>query len=114
MAQKHTIHQLLAALLLLVFIFSITPKKFLHDAIANHKDKTIVVAAGDSPQYSHAAFVCKCDNQVAESPFTDAAGGFSFTALRFFASYQPIETCRSYTNFFLFFQRRGPPALDAI
>jgi hypothetical protein len=112
LAQKNTIKQLLAAGLLIVFSFSITPKKFLHDAIANHKDKAAVLSAVGTPQFSHSGFVCKCDNQVAESPFTNVTTCFDFAIVRLFSEYKHIQPCHFYSSTFLFFQRRGPPAAD--
>jgi hypothetical protein len=110
LAPKKTIKQILAAGLLLVFSFSITPKKFLHDAIANHKDKAAVLSATGTPQFSHSGFVCKCDNQVAESPFTDVTTCFDFVTIRLFSEYRHTQPCQFYSSSFLFFQRRGPPA----
>ena len=110
LAQKTTIQQLLAAALLLIFSFSITPRKFLHDALANHKDKTVMPSADGTAQFSHTGFVCKCDNQVAESPFTDVIACFEFAAPRFFSEYKHARACRVYASTFLFCQRRGPPA----
>jgi|SRR4051812_26031457 len=95
--------------MLLIFSFSITPKKFLHDAIANHKDKAVIVSDGHTPQFSHTGFVCKCDNQVAESPFTDTVACFTFSSFRVFSSYQPTELNYFFSTTLLFFQRRGPP-----
>lgn len=96
--------------MLLIFSFSITPKKFLHDAIANHKDKALIVTDGQTAQVSHSGFICKCDNQVAESPFTDAVACFTFRSFRVFAEYKQAEPIHFVSSTLLFFQRRGPPA----
>jgi len=113
LAQKNTIKQLLAAGLLLIFSFSITPRKFLHDALANHKDKAVMLSADGTAQFSHTGFVCKCDNQVAESPFTDAIACFEFAAVRSFSEYKHAQPCRFYSSGFFFFQRRGPPLTNS-
>ena len=112
MAQKSLIQQLLAAVLLLIFSFSITPKKFLHDAIANHKDKALGESDRHTPQFSHSGFVCKCDNQVAESPFTDAIARFGFTSFRVFFPYKQAECGDYFYSTIVFFQRRGPPVAN--
>lgn len=110
MAQNSFIRQLLAGVLLLVFSFSITPKKFLHDAIANHKDKSAIVTTGDIPQLSHSGFVCKCDNLVAESPFTDAVVSFDFVVQQDFSISPEIACYHFYSSPVVFSKLRGPPA----
>ncbi|MEP7279866.1 MAG: hypothetical protein ABI813_14545 [Bacteroidota bacterium] len=112
MKQKCTIQQLLAGVLLLVLALSITPKKFLHDAIANHKDKAAVLVRGNETQLSHSGFICKCDNLVAESPFTNAAVHFEFAAIRCFSFQKQILLYHFYSVTFFFFERRGPPAIN--
>ena len=111
LAQKSIIKQLLAGFLLLVFTFSITPKKFLHDAIANHKDR-IAVAASAEAQLSHAGFICKCDNLVAESPFTNDIIHFDFAPAPFLSEQKDTRLCHFYTSSYFFFELRGPPAIN--
>jgi len=113
LAQKSILRQLLAGVLLLVFTFSIAPKKFLHDAIANHKDKTTVVLQGDGPQLSHTGFICKCDNLVAESPFTNEVSHFDFTPIQVFSVLQSSTLYHFHSSPVFFFELRGPPALSA-
>ena len=110
LAQKSIIRQLLAGVLLLVFTFSIAPKKFLHDAIANHTDKITVVSPGGNPQLSNTGFICKCDNLVAESPFTDEAPHFDFVPLWFFSIQQSSALYHFYSSPVFFFELRGPPS----
>ncbi|MES1224556.1 MAG: hypothetical protein ABUT20_54180 [Bacteroidota bacterium] len=110
--QKLIIRQLIAGVLLLVFTFSITPKKFLHDAIANHKDKAGIALKGDTTQLSNSGFICKCDNLVAESPFTDAAVHFDFAAPQVFSVHKEALHYRFYSSTFFFFELRGPPACN--
>jgi len=115
LAQKTILRQLLAGVLLLVFTFSIAPKKILHDAIANHKDKTAVVSQGDndSPQLSHTGFICKCDNLVAESPFTDEVLHFDFTPVQVFSVATSSTLYHFHSSPVFFFELRGPPAMYA-
>lgn len=110
MAKKSTIRkQFIAAVLLIIFLFSITPKKLLHDAIATHKDKTIIAATDNSLQISHTAFTCKADNLVAESPFTEQDNSFEFSALSIFSEEQSIAPYHFYSSDYFFFELRGPP-----
>jgi hypothetical protein len=109
-AQKRIIRQFLAGVLLLVFAFSITPKKFLHDAFANHKDKPALTSLENKPQFSLSGFMCKCDNLVAESPFTDAAAYFDFVPVQLFSVHKDATLYHFYSSTFFFFELRGPPA----
>ena len=111
LSQKPIIKQLLTGVLLLVFTLSIAPKKFLHDAIANHKDRSIIVAPGENAQLSHAGFICKCDNLVAESPFTNDIQYFDFAVLRVFEIQQSIATYHCCSAPVIYLELRGPPAL---
>jgi hypothetical protein len=110
LAQKPILRQLLAGVLLLVFTFSIAPKRFLHDAIANHKDKIAIVSPGGNPQVSHTGFICKCDNLVAESPFTNELLYFDFAVIRLFSVQPTIPLYHFYSSTVFFFELRGPPA----
>jgi len=113
LAQKPIFRQLLAGVLLLVFSFSIAPKKFLHDAIANHKDKTALTAQAGYPQLTHTGFVCKCDNLVAESPFTNDFRHFNFVPVAPVSVQQSSPLCHYYSSGVFFFELRGPPVQTA-
>ncbi|MEP6749200.1 MAG: hypothetical protein ABJB86_15810 [Bacteroidota bacterium] len=114
MTQKRIIRQLLAGFLLLVFTFGIAPKKFLHDAIANHKDKASLVLSNGETQLSHAGFICKCDNLVAESPFTNEAGYFELAPFQVFSVQRDATLYHFYSSTYFSFGLRGPPAADKI
>ncbi len=99
-------------LLLLVFAFSITPKKTWHDLIAKHQD-------GKKPSYDYSAkgdqlhksvIHCSCDLQVAESPFVAVHLGLQLAIPPVPPSFY-IET-RQNPNFQQthFYGLRGPPA----
>jgi hypothetical protein len=92
----------------MIFSFSITPKKLLHDAIATHKDK-ITASTDNSLQISNSGFACKCDSLVAESPFTEQDNHFEFSALPVFSGEQGIIPYHFYSSDFFFFELRGPP-----
>lgn len=57
--------------MLVLFAFSITPKKTLHDLVADHKDTPVKTSDSKSPQFDVSGFRCNCDNLVVESPFLD-------------------------------------------
>ncbi len=104
---------MIAGVLLLVFSFSITPKKLLHDAIANHKDKTALAATGDATQLSHTGFTCKCDDLVAESLFTADIAHFDFAAPICYSVQTGAALYHFYSSPYFFFELRGPPATVA-
>lgn len=109
LAKKSTIgRQFIAAVLLMIFSFSITPKKLLHDAIATHKDK-IVAFTNNSLQLNNSGFACKCDNLVAESPFTGQDNQVDFSALPVFSEEQSDVLYHFYSADYFFFELRGPP-----
>ena len=104
------IRQFIAAFLLLVFAFGTTPKKFLHDAITQHKHSykeqcvshhhTNIAATG---------FNCQIDNLVVEIPFISSVEfSIDFVAISHFVFQQHFtkhiisaNACTTYL--------RGPP-----
>lgn len=60
----------IAAILLVIFAFSATPKKFLHNAFANHKDSASAKSSDASHnKISTSTINCQCDDLVVEAPF---------------------------------------------
>jgi hypothetical protein len=62
------IRRLLAALFLLLFAFCVTPKRFLHDLLANHRD-TIMMHGVPQQQVTTSGFHCNVDDLVVVAPF---------------------------------------------
>jgi hypothetical protein len=108
---KHPIiRQLHAAVLLLLLVFSITPRQSLHDWLANHKDGVGHCSYADVIHFSKDGFHCNCDSLVAESPFTHQSLEFDFSTLRVFASRQLFALHPFHAETHFFFSLRGPPA----
>jgi len=65
--------QFLALAMLVVFAFSITPQKSIHDVVAKHIDPNSCSVHKDLPieQVETAALHCTFDFQVATTPFVD-------------------------------------------
>jgi hypothetical protein len=99
-----------AFFLLLVFTFSITPRKYLHDAIATHQDKVAVSASDKVLQINPSGFSCKADNQVAESPFTAHHQEFHFGILPNYAAAQDVPAYHFYAVAAIQPVLRGPPS----
>lgn len=73
MAKQSLISRFLSAFLLGLFLLSITPKKVLHDIVAQHTDTSSRSVADDGAFHlQQAGFHCQLDNLVAESPFETA------------------------------------------
>ena len=111
LTQTPFIKRLLAALMLMLFAFSITPKKILHDVFANHKDSLVKTVRGtDAAQLTVAGFNCHCDNLVAESPFTDEHTVFEIAAPLAFAEQKSAAIADFNSQSQFFFELRGPPS----
>jgi hypothetical protein len=110
------IHRLLAGWLLLLFAFSITPKKFLHNLVANHRDATAINFSREdksASQLSKAGYHCPCEQLVVQTPFVYQPATIDYTVAPVFVVYQDqhfvsIHTVTPHVSFL-----RGPPALNA-
>jgi hypothetical protein len=69
--KKDVIKRVPAAMMMLLFQFSITRKLLLHNLVADHQDTPLSANSGKNPQLRLAGFNCACDNQVVESPFIE-------------------------------------------
>ncbi len=96
--------------MLLIFAFSITPKKYLHDLVADHTD-----FYGYSSQHEKAinkiGLDCDKDDLVVSVPFIESITAFSFECISnstgtFFTAYKYLPSKLSATN-----DVRGPPAM---
>jgi hypothetical protein len=76
MLYHKTIKSFIALLMLVVFAFSITSQKTIHDLIAKHTDKVRCDVHKDLPidQLENSTIHCSHENLVVASPFVD----FSF------------------------------------
>ena len=111
MRMQQTIKQLLALAMLVVFAFSITPQKTIHDFVAPHKDPTKCDVHIKAPieQVENSQLHCTFDFQVATTPFVN----YNFTIdipVQLVARAQNnfYKETRSHT-FLLSKDSRGPP-----
>lgn len=106
-----SIRKIIAALMLVVFSFSVTPTILLHNWIADHNDSVKKTGNNEHDQLSNAKYYCHCDNIVAESPFT-GTDEFVLTVpepLFFINPGVRIATVISFSP--AYFPLRGPPAV---
>lgn len=113
MLYTKTIKQLIAFFVLVVFAFSITPQRNIHDFVAKHVDPTNCKVHINLPveQVEHAAVHCSYDQLVVTAPFIDYAFANALTI--------PIPVCIQNEKKVLFqkgspialFDTRGPPTI---
>ena len=96
--------------MLIIFSFSISPRIFLHNWLAHHKDVAIKIPVPGNQQLGKTLFNCNCDNIVAESPFTFQENNFNLTPFQFVTLLQERKPARFYTTTYIFYTLRGPPA----
>jgi len=113
MLYQKNIRQFIALVMLVVFAFSITPQKSIHDLVAKHADPAKCSVHNDAPiaQVENSSTHCSYDNLVVASPFIDF-----FTAIQIgpIAPIKPVNT--AFTHFIInaapsFLESRGPPAI---
>ncbi|MEJ7912714.1 MAG: hypothetical protein WKF70_06145 [Chitinophagaceae bacterium] len=111
MRSQSIIQRFFAAVLLLVFAFSITPKKYLHELVADHKD-FYSYHSGEETTVNTAGFNCHCEELVVSTPFVETS---LETALLPTIVYRTFSTS-SYHFFFYSTNSakdsRGPPSLS--
>jgi hypothetical protein len=113
LAISSTIRSIAAGFLLVIFAFGITPKRTLHNFVANHKDgianKRINKIKG--AVVNRAALNCQVDNLVCESPFTPEASTLCIASPKIFSSYRNIFVSARYSSAHISFGLRGPPTV---
>ena len=111
MSQSITIKRFLAFVVLFVFAFSITPKRFLHDLFAGHSDTCTKIYNANDSQVAKLGFKCECDNLVATSPFIEAEEQFILNAPPAFPKTWSQQLSIVFSSTPNFIELRGPPAL---
>ena len=112
MIKKLLIQKLVACFLLLLFAFSMAPKKFLHDLVANHRDTKYSSLKLDNTNtlLSKAGYHCPLDHQIVESPFENILASADSVN----PDFNSRENCSKRIEFLSFNNRivslRGPPA----
>ena len=96
--------------MILLFAFCVTPKKLLHDLIADHNDTPFSVGSSSQQQFDYSGFRCNCDNLVVESPFITEVVALTTPVLFSYGNYStPILQQAAKVHPFDI-ELRGPPA----
>jgi hypothetical protein len=111
MYKNTVIKNVIAVLMLCVFVFSITPKQWLHDVVTNHKDSRSG-SIDDKQSISTSGFHCKCDNLVVQSPFINYEAPEVVNLPEFFVQYQTSIVSNLISAKHFFSELRGPPAIS--
>ncbi|MBS1598998.1 MAG: hypothetical protein JST75_12310 [Bacteroidetes bacterium] len=109
---NNIIRRISAGFLLLLFVLCVTPKKTLHDLIANHQDSPFASNTSAQQLSSNSGFRCNCDDLVVESPFVSDFIPIEVAP----AAAHTIHTVLYAENFKFFhhfyFELRGPPSIS--
>jgi hypothetical protein len=105
------IKKTVAAFLLIVFAFSITPTIVLHNWLANHTDTCKKATDTKAPQIGKQTFNCHCDNLVAESPFTETQIFTSPSPIQIFEVAATVDIAQLKSSPTIFYSLRGPPVV---
>lgn len=106
--QNSTTRRVLSGMLLLLFFFSATPKIFLHDLVARHKDTPVV--EGKIPLISKGGFHCDVDSLVVALPYIYQVEAISFPASRTFQVYTSGDIKQAFSSLKYVSGLRGPPS----
>jgi hypothetical protein len=95
--------------MLLLFTFSITPRKDLHDFLANHRDTPVKTGFPGTTQLNTAGFHCNCETLVVESPFIDENHSLALHARGSWSCCPFVIVNTVYSSPVLSADLRGPP-----
>ncbi|PWT76121.1 MAG: hypothetical protein C5B59_07265 [Bacteroidetes bacterium] len=108
---KHPIiKRALAGFMILLFAFCVTPKKLLHDLIADHRDTPFSLASPSQQQIEYSGFRCNCDNLVVESPFIPAIEPAALFISFFYKESSSPASHQAEPAYYFDIDSRGPPA----
>jgi hypothetical protein len=107
-----TFKQFLALAMLVVFAFSITPQKSIHDLVAKHIDPTSCSVHKDLPieQIENTALHCSFDFQVATTPFVDYNFSIEIAKLEIAQPRNAEFDSKTISQNAIISDSRGPPA----
>jgi hypothetical protein len=108
--KNQVIRKCLASLMLVIFVFSLTPKIFLHSLIATHKD-TFSNSLDTKTHIEKKGFHCDCDDLVVESPFIPNDVNFNVVIPTLYPQLSAQEINNFSSAFPISFGLRGPPVL---
>ena len=110
---QKTVQKSIALFLLVVFAFSITPQKNIHDFVAKHIDPTSCKVHVNLPieQVEHSTVHCSYDQLVVTAPFEYKAIAISISSPSFSIEQKLDNVLFRLSNTRSIFDTRGPPVI---
>lgn len=110
---QKTLKQFLALAMLVVFAFSITPQKSIHDLVAKHIDPTSCSVHKDLPieQIEKTELHCTFDFQVATTPFVEYDFSIALHAPLILKARNSVFHTAPIVQLSIVSESRGPPAI---
>jgi hypothetical protein len=110
---QKTFKQFLALAMLVVFAFSITPQKSIHDLVAKHIDPTSCSVHKDLSieQIEKTELHCTFDFQVATTPFVDYDFSIEIKAPELAKARNVYFVVKAITQLSIVSDSRGPPVV---
>jgi hypothetical protein len=94
----------------MIFALGITPKIYLHQLFAVHRD-IAHASPGSADQIDKAGYRCSCDNQVVELPYLTGLPVIELTPPQFFRVRLSTANISIPSSPHFIFRLRGPPCL---
>ena len=110
--KKTTIKQLFSICMLVLFAFSITPRKTLHIIFGCHSDTGKTINHSEAEQLTTKSFHCSCDYQDFQSPFLHTPTFLSSVAFIYGDPFITGYKTELYKQTILSNNLRGPPTLN--
>lgn len=95
-----------------MFACAITPKRYWHNLVVDHKDSSAKLV-DEKTSLGKAGIHCQCDDLVATSPFNETTENTEISLSLVFVSYAAEITSLNLFPAHTYFQLRGPPAFSA-
>lgn len=111
MSKHPVIKSLLTSFLLVLFALSVTPKRFVHDVVAKHKDVAGRFANETHTHVQKAFYSCHVDDLVVESPFLPGIAPIAPVPVQSTVNRYAEREIRIVTLFPVFLSLRGPPTI---
>ena len=113
MLYQKTIRKFIALVMLVVFAFSITPQKSIHEVVAKHIDPTSCSVHKDLPieQIENSALHCSFDFQVATTPFVDFDFSIEIATPLIAQARNAQFEDKTISQHAILSESRGPPAI---
>src|SRR4051812_10070887 len=112
LSAKIIIRKISAGFLFLLFVLCVTPKKALHDLIADHKDSPFAAISSAQQLSSNSGFRCNCDDLVVESPFISDFAPIEIVVATGYAEHVAATSDDFRILHHFYFELRGPPSIS--